>query len=186
VITSNFEKLRFYINDATEFEEFDLFELNREDFSLLHLCLHKDNIYSNRPLKIKEASIVEEEVITKQFYKDYSVFKRELCRDLVLRNVDRIKSENSIERNPENPIERHPELAGPNGTGRDSGSSSQPETKKQIRLSLFKKSQKLIDRFLFIFFAEDRGLLPPNSIHKILADWDKLKDLDAESPRAST
>src|SRR5690606_9883373 len=52
----------------------------------------------------------------------------------------------------------------------------------QIRLSLFKKSQKLIDRFLFIFFAEDRGLLPPNSIHKILADWDKLKDLDAVIP----
>src|SRR5690606_21678033 len=30
VITSNFEKLRFYIQDATEFLEFDLFELNRE------------------------------------------------------------------------------------------------------------------------------------------------------------
>jgi type I restriction-modification system DNA methylase subunit len=53
---------------------------------------------------------------------------------------------------------------------------------KNVKKSLFKKSQKLIDRFLFIFFAEDRGLLPPNSIHKIIADWNKLKDLDAEMP----
>ena len=163
VITSNFEKLRFYINDATEFLEFDLFELNREDFSLLYLCLHKDNVFSNRPLKIKEASIIEEEVITKQFYKDYSVFKRELFRDLVLRNVDRIKNEKPAEY--------------------EAGAEKfEADTKKQIRLSLFKKSQKLIDRFLFIFFAEDRGLLPPNSIHRILSDWNKLQDLDAEMP----
>ncbi|MEP6262879.1 MAG: TaqI-like C-terminal specificity domain-containing protein [Gillisia sp.] len=163
VVTSNFEKLRFYINDATEFIEFDLFELTRKDFSLLYLCLHKDNIFSHRPLKIKEASLVEEEVITKQFYKDYSVFKRELFRDLVLRNVDRIKKEGILDF--ETSVEKF-----------------EAETKKQIRLSLFKKSQKLIDRFLFIFFAEDRGLLPPNSIHRIIADWNKLKDLDAETP----
>ena len=31
--------------------------------------------------------------------------------------------------------------------------------KKNIKLNLFKKSQKLIDRFLFVFFGEDRGLL---------------------------
>lgn len=34
VITSNFEKLRFYINDATEFEEFDLFTLAPDRFKL--------------------------------------------------------------------------------------------------------------------------------------------------------
>src|SRR5690606_38852783 len=42
VITSNFEKLRFYVNDATEFEEFNLFELTEENFALLYLCLQKD------------------------------------------------------------------------------------------------------------------------------------------------
>lgn len=36
---------------------------------------------------------------------------------------------------------------------------------------LFKKTQKLLDRFLFIFFAEDSGLLPPNSIKKIIDKW---------------
>ena len=38
VITSNYEKLRFYINDATEFIEFNLFELNSEDFQIMYLC----------------------------------------------------------------------------------------------------------------------------------------------------
>jgi hypothetical protein len=91
VVTSNFEKLRFYINDATEFEEFDLFTLSRKDFNLLYLCLHKDKVLNNVPLKIKEASIVEEEEITKKFYKDYSVFKRELYRDLIKRNSRTVK-----------------------------------------------------------------------------------------------
>jgi hypothetical protein len=47
VITSNFEKLRFYINDATEFIEFDLFLLTSKDFALLYLCLQKENILNN-------------------------------------------------------------------------------------------------------------------------------------------
>lgn len=70
VITSNFEKLRFYINDATEFEEFDLFSLTQDRFNLLYLCLQKDKLLSNVPLQIKEASIAKEEEITKAFYKD--------------------------------------------------------------------------------------------------------------------
>ena len=168
VITSNFEKLRFYINDATEFVEFDLFELNREDFSLLWFCLHRENLLSGKPLKSKEASLVEEEVITKQFYKDYSVFKRELYRDLVKRNAKRLKNSRppGYESDAQDP-DAQAEMTG---------------LEKNVKQNLFKKSQKLIDRFLFIFFAEDRALLPPNSIHKILSDWNKLKDLDAEMP----
>ena len=171
VITSNFEKLRFYINDATEFVEFDLFELNREDFSLLWLCLHRESLLSGKPLKIKEASLVEEEVITKQFYKDYSVFKRELYRDLVKGNAKKLKSLRKnyaeAETSNEQDAEAQTEMA---------------NLEKNVKQNLFKKSQKLIDRFLFIFFAEDRSLLPPNSIHKILSDWNKLQDLDAEMP----
>ncbi|WP_034889544.1 Eco57I restriction-modification methylase domain-containing protein [Gillisia sp. Hel_I_29] len=169
VITSNFEKLRFYINDATEFLEFDLFELNRYDFSLLWLCLQKENISRELPLKIKEDSLVVEEAITKEFYKDYSIFKRELYRDLVRKNAKHLKTFRSSEIASES-LE-HPELQ--NDVNR---------LEKNVKLNLFKKSQKLIDRFLFIFFAEDRGLLPPNSIHKILADWNKLKELDAQVP----
>ena len=45
VITANFQKLRFYINDAIEYEEFDLFTLTRERFDLLYLCLGEQNIF---------------------------------------------------------------------------------------------------------------------------------------------
>jgi hypothetical protein len=41
------------------------------------------------------------------------------------------------------------------------------EDEKEWQLLLFKKTQKLLDRLLFIFFAEDCGLLPPNSIMKL-------------------
>lgn len=35
---------------------------------------------------------------------------------------------------------------------------------------------------MFIFFAEDRGLLPPNSTLKILDDFVQLKAMDAHVP----
>jgi hypothetical protein len=157
VITSNFEKLRFYINDATEFLEFNLFELTAARFELLYLCLQKDNVLNNLPLQIKEASIVVEEQITKQFYKDYSLFKRELYRDLVKRNAKRLKASASrLNASEYLTDEQKAELT---------------RLEKNVKLTLFKKSQKLIDRFLFIFFAEDRGLLPPNSTAHILDKW---------------
>ncbi|WP_437372116.1 Eco57I restriction-modification methylase domain-containing protein [Maribacter litoralis] len=167
VVTSNFEKLRFYINDATEFEEFDLFTLSRKRFNLLYLCLHLDKVLNNTPLKIKEASIVEEEEITKAFYKDYSIFKRELYRDLVKKNSKTVKSK----------------LAG--NSASDNENYNQDEIlrlEKNVKLTLFQKSQKLIDRFLFIFFAEDRMLLPSNSTLQILNKWKDDWDFGDERP----
>ncbi len=150
VITSNFEKLRFYINNAVDYEEFNLFTLTEKEFELFYLCLAKDNLLPNKPLTIKEASIFEEEKITKEFYADYSLFKRELYRDLVKQN----RNNNVL-----NDL-----------------------TEKTSKLTLFKKSQKLIDRFLFILFAEDRGLLAPNSISTILKEWKALEELDMVVP----
>ena len=43
-------------------------------------------------------------------------------------------------------------------------------------LRLFKKTQKLLDRLLFIFFAEDCGLLPPNSMMQIINWWEEMND----------
>ncbi|MBZ9779854.1 N-6 DNA methylase [Psychroflexus sp. CAK8W] len=140
VITSNFEKIRFYIDNAIEHEMFNLFELTEEDFSLLYLCLAYENIKRDIPKKIKNDSHNQEDITTKQLYKDYSVFKRELYNNLV-------------ELNP-----------------------------KYEPLLLFKKSQKLLDRFLFLFFAEDRHLLPPNSVRLILKQWKQLQEMDAYSP----
>ena len=53
---------------------------------------------------------------------------------------------------------------------------------KEWQLLLFKKTQKLLDRLLFIFFAEDCGLLQPNSMVQIIDKWQTLKDLDAYVP----
>lgn len=150
VITSNFEKLRFYINNAVDYEEFNLFALTEKEFEVFYLCLAKDNLLANKPLAIKEASIVEEENITKHFYADYSLFKRELYRDLVKQNRNNVMLMELSE--------------------------------KTSKLTLFKKSQKLIDRFLFILFAEDRGLLAPNSISTILKEWKALEELDMVVP----
>ena len=168
VITSNFEKLRFYINDATEFLEFNLFQLAPEEFALMYLCLQKDNILNNLPLTIKEASLVEEDKITKQFYNDYSVFKRELFRDLVKRNAKRLK-QNVI-------------ASEARQSHNEDDSTELKALEKNVKLSLFKKSQKLIDRFLFIFFAEDRDLLPPNSTIQILDKWKADIDFGDERP----
>lgn len=140
VITSNFEKLRFYIDNAIEHLDFNLFQLTKEEFDWLYLCLAHENLKKGIAEKIKNESVSREDEITKQLYKDYSLFKRELFQNL-------------IEQNPEHD-----------------------------QLTLFKKSQKLLDRLLFLFFAEDRGLLPPNSIRMIVDQWKKLKELDAYVP----
>jgi type I restriction-modification system DNA methylase subunit len=140
VITSNFEKIRFYIDNAIEHIEFNLFTLSEKDFELLYLCLAFENIKNDIPSKIKKDSLSEEDVITKSLYKDYSFFKRELHQNLVSLNP------------------------------------------QYDSLTLFKESQTLLDRFLFLFFAEDRQLLPPNSVRLVLSQWKKLQDLDAYAP----
>ena len=59
-----------------------------------------------------------------------------------------------------------------------------PEGKdeKEWHLLLFKKTQKLLDRLLFIFFAEDCGLLPPNSMMQIIDWWEQKKEHNDYAP----
>ena len=141
VITSNFEKLRFYIQNAVDYLEFVLFNLSKEQFSLLWLCLSKYNILNDLPLTIKESSVLQEEDVTKKLYADYSKFREAIFENIAKNNPDKDE------------------------------------------LLLFNKTQKLLDRFLFIFFAEDRLLLPPNSISEIVKQWTTLKEeLDAYIP----
>jgi hypothetical protein len=140
IITSNFEKIRFYIDNAIEFIEFNLFTLKKSDFDILYLLLACNNLAKNIAKKIKEESISQEDQITKSLYKDYSIFKHELYHNLVAKNP-----------------------------------TFEP-------LDLFRKSQKLLDRFLFLFFAEDRHLLPPNSVRLVLSDWKDLQDRDVDIP----
>ncbi len=135
VITSNFEKLRFYIDNTIEHLEFKLFTLTREEFNLLYCCLHVENIRHNKPKHLKDESVSKETNITKKLYKDYSEFKRVLF-------------DNLTERNPQ-----------------------------YDKLLLFKKTQKLLDRFLFIFFAEDSHLVPTNLIRRINFEWENLQKM---------
>ena len=74
VITSNFQKLRFYIDNATEFEEFDLFNFSEERFTEFYLILNKENLFNDLPLKLKEETKFHEQNISKLFYKNYSNF----------------------------------------------------------------------------------------------------------------
>ncbi len=136
VIISNFRKLRFYVDYANEYEEFDLFNLQKDDFDLLYLLLHKDSIFADLPLKLKQETKFHEKDISDRLYKDYSSFKHKVYNNLV-------------ENNPQ-----------------------------YDKLTLFKKSQKFLDRLLFVFFAEDTGLVPPNAISKIVEQWETLKELD--------
>lgn len=140
VVTSNFEKLRFYVDDAIDFEEFNLFTLDTDRFRLLYLCLSIKTLFTGLPATIKAASTVQEENITKKLYADYSTFKQLLFADVLKQNT------------------------------------------QYDPLMLFRKTQKLLDRFLFILFAEDRELLPPNSISEILNQWQMLRDLDEVVP----
>ena len=138
VITSNFEKIRFYIDNAIEYTEFNLFTLTEKEFELLYICLSYESIAKGLPKQIKDESVSQEALITKKLYKDYSDFKHELYHNLVKLN---------------------------------------PQYEP---LELFKKSQKLLDRFLFIFFAEDRQLLPTNLIFRINKEWQQLKEMRIE------
>ncbi|WP_181248471.1 Eco57I restriction-modification methylase domain-containing protein [Flavobacterium magnum] len=135
VITSNFEKLRFYINNATEYLEFNLFQLTESEFELLYLVLSYESLSKGLANTIKEESIIEEKKISNELYKDYSTFKSALHQNLVLLNPEY------------NPLE------------------------------LLKKSQKLLDRFLFIFFAEDKNLVPTNLIFRINKEWEQLVNM---------
>jgi len=140
VITSNFQFLRFYIDNATEFEEFDLFRLTETEFSKFYLILSKDSIFTDLPARLKQETQFHEEKISDTFYADYSIFKRKIFNNLVANNL------------------------------------------QYDKLLLFKKSQKLLDRLLFVFFAEDRGLVPPNAISRIIDQWNQLKKLEAYQP----
>lgn len=145
VVISNFEKLRFYIDNAVEHIEWNLFTLTEEQFRLLYFCLAWTNIQADKPLKAKAESVSNEDEITQQLYRDYSAFKREIFADILANNTTE-------------------------------------ETSKEQILLLFKKTQKLLDRLLFIFFAEDGGLLPPNSMIEILNQWEQLKEMDEYMP----
>lgn len=142
VITSNFHKLRFYIDDTTDYEEFDLYNLDKEKFRRFYLYLQREGLLEkNIPKLLRQETKFHEEEISKNLYKDYSNFKRSFF-------------ENALKNNPQ-----------------------------FDKLSLFKKSQKFLDRVLFVLFAEDKGLVTTNSVVQIVEKWQALRDDAFDTPR---
>ena len=142
VISSNFHKLRFYIDDATEYEEFDLYNLDKETFKRFYLYLRKEGLLDkNIPKLLRQETKFHEENITKSLYKDYSSFKNTFFQNIVKNN---------------------------------------PQIDKLI---LFKKSQKFLDKVLFVLFAEDKGLVTTNSIVQIIEKWHDLKNDVFDTPK---
>ena len=142
VITSNFHKLRFYIDDTTDYEEFDLYNLDKESFRRFYLYLQREGLLEkNLPKLLRQETKFHEEEISKNLYKDYSNFKRSFF-------------ENALKNNPQ-----------------------------FDKLSLFKKSQKFLDRVLFVLFAEDKGLVTTNSVVQIVEKWQALRDDAFDTPR---
>ncbi|TAE03897.1 MAG: restriction endonuclease subunit M, partial [Bacteroidetes bacterium] len=140
VITSNFRLLGFYLDNAYEFEEFDLFELNLQQFGALYTILHRKNLEKGLPIELKQKSIEREQELTLAFYNDYQGFK-----DALFLNIAQIN-------------------------------------KQFDKLLLFEKTQKLLDRVVFMCFAEDKGLLPANLIKTIIAEFENLKELENYVP----
>jgi len=86
VIISNFDELRFYIDKKIVYEKFNLFTLSYDDFKRLHLLLSYESIKNDTPLKIKEKSSSFEQNISKELYKDFSLFRMHLFENLVKNN----------------------------------------------------------------------------------------------------
>ncbi len=140
VVTSNFTKLRFYLDNAIEFEEFDLFNLTIERFAVLYTLLHAKNLLTGLPINLKQQSLQKEEELTLAFYNDYQDFKDRLFLDIAAKNRDIDK------------------------------------------FTLFQKTQKFLNRIVFICFAEDKQMLPTNLISNIIAQWKFLQENDEYKP----
>ncbi len=138
VIISNFAKLRFYIDDRVEFEEFDLFEMDKIRFIEFYKILSFKSLKNDTPLVLKRRTEeANESEICIKFYKDFSFFRTILFDDLKLNNAH----------------------------------TAQTEPKR-----LLSATAKLCDRFVFVAFAQDKGLLPHNTIEGLIDSHQKNKN----------
>jgi type I restriction-modification system DNA methylase subunit len=93
VIISNFNELRFYFDKSTAYESFFLFDLDYEAFKKLHLLLSFESIKEGIPLLLKEKTDHFEANISKELYKDFSLFRTNLFENLAKNNPDIDKTE---------------------------------------------------------------------------------------------
>jgi len=63
-----------------------LFNLQKQDFDLLYMLLHKDSIFADLPQTIKKETRFHEQQISEQLYNDYSDFKYKIFENIVKNN----------------------------------------------------------------------------------------------------
>lgn len=137
VIASNFYEFRLFQDNQLDYEVWTLDDLVDESDNYYNLrkfyyLLNKDNFTSDKGNSVTQNLLtdirIEQEDITKKFYKEYRELRLELLRNIYQKNK-------SVRDNIELGIE---------------------------------KAQKIIDRVVFVCFCEDSGLLPDNSLARVL------------------
>jgi len=141
VIVSNFWEFRLYHDNLLDYEAWTLDDLidPTDDYILFKTwfaLLQSDSMTTNKGSSKTESLLsdirVEQEEISKKFYKVYRDARLALLRDMY-KNNDRIRS--------------------------------------NIDLGI-EKAQKIVDRIVFAAFAEDRGLLPDNTLMRVVSASD--------------
>ncbi len=176
IIISNFNELRFYIDKKTAYESFNLFTLTYDEFKKLHLLISFESIKDDVPLKLKEKSASFEQTISKELYRDFSAFRTHLFENIVKNNYSPVIPCHDTTVIPCSDTESTNNQWIPNQVRYDENTdtpvipcSDTESTNNEsiIKQTLLRLTQKLCDRIIFILFAEDRGLLKPNTIKEI-------------------
>jgi len=143
VIVSNFYEIRLYNDNHLDFEVWNLDDLlnpknNYFNFRKFYFLLCKNNLIakkwdSNTKNLLSNIRIREKE-ITKKFYQEYTILRKELFKDIIKNN---------------------------------------PWFKKTELDFILNKTQKIIDRIIFIHFCEDLGLLPQGKLKEVIKYWEE-------------
>ena len=141
VIVSNFWEFRLYHDNLLDYEVWTLDDLvdPSDDYILFKTwfaLLNHNNFTAKTGASKTEVLLsdirVEQEEISKKFYKVYREARLDLLRDMY-KNNQRVRT--------------------------------------NIDLGI-EKAQKIVDRIVFAAFAEDRGLLPDNTLQRVVKDSD--------------
>ena len=173
-IVGNFLEFRIYTlkTKQTEYQEYFLRELaEKEDkldefiFILKKQTLLKNNNKQSLLETLISQSELEQEQITKRFYNDYKQRRLNLFEHLVENNL--VAEAPSLHENPY---------------------GKQGLSPTNHKIFLLEKSQKILDRLIFVMFCEDGYLLPSGIIKKVFENtknsfggetkiWEQFKGL---------
>ncbi|MDP2090665.1 MAG: N-6 DNA methylase [Candidatus Gracilibacteria bacterium] len=143
IIVSNFYETRLYIDSYYDYESWTLESLVSEEdnyfqFRKFYYLLSKHTLISENTVSNTKSllSIIrsQEKEITKSFYKEYSLLRKALFKDIIKNNTFK---------------------------------------KSELDLAL-NKTQKIIDRIIFIHFCEDLGLLPSGKLKENIFKADEI------------